>query len=732
MNMRKTRGIAGVFAAAAGLACTTAFAQVNNPELEINDSKAAATIANSGGPGMANSDYITGTSTGTSTSLGGAINTADYFRVRTALAPLGVYRHQLVIDQVGNIGTIRGLPQSAGVIGTTDSAMQTSSTATTPPRMSAWYGFGKGEEIYYRVTGTTSTTGMYTATLSTTPVSVTSVVGIVGSGNVTIQTWNTGNTTDTDFWVYDSNFNALPDFGNDDNSIAGGGDGVGGQSLCTRNLSAGTYYLAISSFNFANNMPAAFDDDYRSGTVLDFPDAAANSSTTGTSVNLTFRITSGAGAINVPASRLEAFGILWFSFVVQDDFPAVPSGTGAVSASSLDACGDQGALFTVSVTPGSNPPSTGLGVTGDMSSVGGSSSQMFFDDGTNGDAISGDNVFSYQHTIPWGTATGAKTIAWTISDAESRTTNGTITGLTVTACTRLGACCVDDSCQVVSNTRCNEIDGFYQGDGTNCGTPSYSIGTSSAAYEDISGSGISSTTGACDDCVQSGISIGFDFTFFDNIYNTINISSNGNLQFTSASTLLTNVAIPNVAVPNNMIAPLWDDWNPNVTIGEVYYLTRGSAPNREFIVSWQNVAQFANTDSNSFQAVLSEGSNNIEFRYGMITPEATLNDYTAGIENITGTVGYSIPGASLGGGFTARLFTFIPGFNPCTPQCPWSSGGCIADYNGSGGTPDDADVAAFFDAWNNGDECADANGSGGTPDDADVATFFELWNNGGC
>ncbi|NUQ66764.1 MAG: hypothetical protein HUU18_00580 [Phycisphaerales bacterium] len=66
------------------------------------------------------------------------------------------------------------------------------------------------------------------------------------------------------------------------------------------------------------------------------------------------------------------------------------------------------------------------------------------------------------------------------------------------------------------------------------------------------------------------------------------------------------------------------------------------------------------------------------------------------------------------------------------PACPWSSGGCIADYNGSGGTPDDADVAAFFDAWNSGDECSDANGSGGTPDDADVAMFFELWNNGGC
>lgn len=57
---------------------------------------------------------------------------------------------------------------------------------------------------------------------------------------------------------------------------------------------------------------------------------------------------------------------------------------------------------------------------------------------------------------------------------------------------------------------------------------------------------------------------------------------------------------------------------------------------------------------------------------------------------------------------------------------------CVADFNNSGGTPDDADVTAFFAAWNAGDECADANGSGGTPDDADVTTFFNLWNAGGC
>ena len=70
------------------------------------------------------------------------------------------------------------------------------------------------------------------------------------------------------------------------------------------------------------------------------------------------------------------------------------------------------------------------------------------------------------------------------------------------------------------------------------------------------------------------------------------------------------------------------------------------------------------------------------------------------------------------------LVVFAVAGSPCPP--------CVADFNNSGGTPDDADVASFFDAWNNGEACADANGSGGTPDDADVATFFDLWNAGGC
>ncbi len=110
--------------------------------------------------------------------------------------------------------------------------------------------------------------------------------------------------------------------------------------------------------------------------------------------------------------------------------PTNPSGAGSANPSSVA----QGAStkLTVSVTPGTNPASSGLAVTADLSSIGGSATQAFFDDGSNGDITPGDNIFTYQATVSPGNSLGPKSIAVTITDAQSRTGNATI-NLTVTA-----------------------------------------------------------------------------------------------------------------------------------------------------------------------------------------------------------------------------------------------------------------------------------------------------------
>ncbi len=78
-------------------------------------------------------------------------------------------------------------------------------------------------------------------------------------------------------------------------------------------------------------------------------------------------------------------------------------------------------LFTVTVTPGTNPASTGITVTADLSSIGGSAAQTLFDDGTNGDVVSGDNVFSFLATVGSGTSSGVHSITVNVSDSISRT-----------------------------------------------------------------------------------------------------------------------------------------------------------------------------------------------------------------------------------------------------------------------------------------------------------------------
>lgn len=89
-------------------------------------------------------------------------------------------------------------------------------------------------------------------------------------------------------------------------------------------------------------------------------------------------------------------------------------------------------LLTVSVLPATTPPSTGITVSGNLTSIGGSASQQFFDNGTNGDATPNDNTFSFQATTPGNIAGGTYNVPATASDAEMRTANVSI-NITVNA-----------------------------------------------------------------------------------------------------------------------------------------------------------------------------------------------------------------------------------------------------------------------------------------------------------
>jgi DNA/RNA endonuclease G (NUC1) len=105
--------------------------------------------------------------------------------------------------------------------------------------------------------------------------------------------------------------------------------------------------------------------------------------------------------------------------------PTNPSGVGAANPSSI--LPGETSMLTVTVTPGTNPPSSNLVVMADLSSIGSGGSQQLFDDGVSGgDLIANDNVFTYITTTPDGLTPRAKSLPFTVSDAQGRSSNGTI------------------------------------------------------------------------------------------------------------------------------------------------------------------------------------------------------------------------------------------------------------------------------------------------------------------
>jgi predicted extracellular nuclease len=108
-----------------------------------------------------------------------------------------------------------------------------------------------------------------------------------------------------------------------------------------------------------------------------------------------------------------------------------PSGAGTATPASVIQGGTT--LLTVLVTPGANPTSTGIVVSGDLSSIGGSATEPFFDDGTNGDVTAGNNTFSFSTVVTVTTTPGTKSLPISISDAQGRSGSATITLVVTTA-----------------------------------------------------------------------------------------------------------------------------------------------------------------------------------------------------------------------------------------------------------------------------------------------------------
>jgi len=141
------------------------------------------------------------------------------------------------------------------------------------------------------------------------------------------------------------------------------------------------------------------------------------------------------------------------------------------------------------------------------------------------------------------------------------------------------------------------------------------------------------------------------FTFFGIDYTNVFVSTAGYVSFGDEDGDCPNCddfrgePFPDPVTPNNVIAPLWNDINPEDG-GNITYKYVMNMPDK-FITQWTEVPEYESdgNNTNTFQVALYFDSGCIEFRYGSLI---VLNGgATAGVENINGTVGVNIPTAGI-------------------------------------------------------------------------------------
>ena len=135
----------------------------------------------------------------------------------------------------------------------------------------------------------------------------------------------------------------------------------------------------------------------------------------------------------------------------------------------------------------------------------------------------------------------------------------------------------------------------------------------------------------------------FNFVFFGNTYDKVNLYSNGFLKFDTPTTLqgfANGDRSPDPALPNNSIALAWGDWEPMNVPGAIRFETRGRAPNRMFLVQFNNVPEWAGKGLLMAQVVLHEGSNAITMYTNTMSTTRIGARVTQGIENADGTIAY--------------------------------------------------------------------------------------------
>ena len=192
-------------------------------------------------------------------------------------------------------------------------------------------------------------------------------------------------------------------------------------------------------------------------------------------------------------------------------------------------------------------------------------------------------------------------------------------------------------------------------------SPSYLINASTVPVVPL-------TSGTNDDGGWSSIPLGFTYNFFGSNYTTVNVGTNGVIQFGAYNanggftapyglgdyTFTNN--FPTTLEPMNIIAGGACDLT--ISSGTVRYWTQGIAPTRVFVLEY-NVLGLS-SGSNNFQIKLFETTGIVEIHVTSNTAQTGSNK-VIGINNFDGTIGSTA--YSSVNNLTNTAWKFIPGAN---------------------------------------------------------------------
>lgn len=223
-------------------------------------------------------------------------------------------------------------------------------------------------------------------------------------------------------------------------------------------------------------------------------------------------------------------------------------------------------------------------------------------------------------------------------------------------------------------------------------------------------SGTNAFPSACDDCVTGQINIGFPFNFYGNTYTTAVIQSNGIVGFGPFTyTGYMPYAIPANGDPDNYIAGFYADIDIRYG-GSITYQTIGTAPNRKFVVSYNNVVPYnmgssAGTGTATFQIVLNE-DHSFHIIISQISSNwnaSTSGSYgTSGAENSNGGVAFIVENRN----YNTDMLGIVPGNRDCTVFNPvpcsflgWYQGSTLVSTRGAFTTPSIVENTSYTPKW---------------------------------